>query len=430
MPLRYKFFGYLLCLLGALGGRALALDRGAFTFVRYQLQARLNPAEQALEVRGTVVLRNDSPSPQRALALQISSTLDWQSITLGGKPVAYLSQPYATDIDHTGSVREAIVTLPGPVPPKGTVELAVIYSGTIPADATRLTRIGVPAEIASRSDWDQVGEPFTAVRGVGYVCWYPVAMDSVSLSEGPRLSQVLGQWKERHAGSLLHLTLTVAWDKPVVANGRLLGQKATTEDEGTVQERDYEFAPIGLTPPTFAIADYTVLGRPGIDVFHLPGHQAAAQEYVLAAEKLQPFIADWFGSAREKVVVVELPEGDAPFDSGAMLFAPLVSDRNAVEVAIAHSLVHASFRSPRPWVEEGLAHFAQALVRERQGGRKAALGYMQQFGPAVAEAEKQARAGDARRGSGVSLRASLWCELSTRSLIAGKPCSSGGCCAT
>jgi aminopeptidase N len=46
--------------------------------------------------------------------------------------------------------------------------------------------------------------------------------------------------------------------------------------------------------------------------------------------------------------------------------------------------------SGRQWITEGLAHFAQALVRERQDGRKAALAYMQAFRPALAAAEKQA----------------------------------------
>src|SRR2546430_10695772 len=37
--------------------------------------------------------------------------------------------------------------------PKGTIELDIGYEGTIPLDATRLTRIGVPEELAKHSDW-------------------------------------------------------------------------------------------------------------------------------------------------------------------------------------------------------------------------------------------------------------------------------------
>jgi hypothetical protein len=42
----------------------------------------------------------------------------------------------------------------------------------------------------------------------------------------------------------------------------------------------------------------------------------------------------------------------------------------------AHQLTHAAFSSPRPWINEGLAHFAQALYLEQQKGRQAALDYM------------------------------------------------------
>ena len=47
------------------------------------------------------------------------------------------------------------------------------------------------------------------------------------------------------------------------------------------------------------------------------------------------------------------------------------------------------FDSPRPWIREGLSSFGQALIRERQAGRRGALAYLGQFGPALAMAEAQ-----------------------------------------
>ncbi len=388
------FFLCVLCVLcGETAVQAAALDRSAFTFTAYDLRAQVVPAGQGFDVTGRVTLRNDSSAPQRFIALQISSTLGWKSIALAGKPAAFSSGPYTTDIDHTGSVSEAVVTLSQAIPPKGAIELEVSYAGTIPSDATRLTRIGAPPVAAAQSDWDQISEAFTGVRGVGYVCWYPVALEAASLSNGSELSAVIGAWRERHAASTFHLTLVLASDNLIATNGRLLDQKATNTADGPVHARQYDFSPIGLAPPTFTIADYTLLNRPAINVLHLSGHQAGAQEYQLAAEKLLPAISDWFGAPRERVVVVELPEGYAPFNSGAMLFTPLVdSGRQAVEVAVAHPLARACLDAQRPWIAEGLAHFAQALVRERQDGRKAALAYLQQFRPALADAEQQARA--------------------------------------
>jgi aminopeptidase N len=45
-------------------------------------------------------------------------------------------------------------------------------------------------------------------------------------------------------------------------------------------------------------------------------------------------------------------------------------------LAAVHQLTHAAFLSFRPWIEEGLAHFAQALYVEQAKGRPAALEYM------------------------------------------------------
>ena len=42
----------------------------------------------------------------------------------------------------------------------------------------------MPATKAKNSDWDQISAAFTGVRGVGYVAWYPIAMDAASLSQG------------------------------------------------------------------------------------------------------------------------------------------------------------------------------------------------------------------------------------------------------
>src|SRR5437868_10878303 len=161
-----------------------ALDRDAFTFTNYHLDVRIEPRQQRLAVRGQLTLRNDSTASQKNVSLQISSTLDWRSIKLGGKAVQFISQPYTSDIDHTGVLSEAILTLPQEIPSKGKLELEIGYEGVIPLDTTRLTRIGVPEELAKHSDWDQIGASLTAIRGIGYVAWYPVAMQSANLSEG------------------------------------------------------------------------------------------------------------------------------------------------------------------------------------------------------------------------------------------------------
>src|SRR5882724_12361856 len=198
-----------LCVLCGLGSSAVAIDREAFTFTKYDLEIRLEPEQQRLGARGKITLRNDSALPQKIAVLQISSSLAWRSIKVDGKAVQFVSQPYASDIDHTGALAEAIVTLPAEIKPKDSVEIEIGYEGTITQDATRLTQIGVPDAIAKHTSWDQISPSFTAVRGAGYVAWYPIATESADFSEGNSLFEVVDRWKAREAGSEFKLALSL-----------------------------------------------------------------------------------------------------------------------------------------------------------------------------------------------------------------------------
>ena len=130
--------------------------------------------------------------------------------------------------------------------------------------------------------------------------------------------------------------------------------------------------------PTIVIADYQIVQKPGIEVRYLRGHEAAATTFAEAAEKVVPLITDWFGTARERGKTAELPDPNtAPFESGALLLTPLTNSQSKLPgLASAHQLTHAAFLSLRPWIEEGLAHFAQALYVEQEKGRHAAFEYM------------------------------------------------------
>ncbi len=382
-----------------------ALDREAFTFTHYDLNVRIEPEQQRLAVRGRITLRNDSSSPQKHAVLQISSTLSWRSIQAQGRGLQFVAQPYASDIDHTGELSEAVVTLPAEVPAKGTVELEIGYEGTVPLDTTRLTRIGTPKEVASHTDWDQISQSFTAVRGVGYVAWYPIDTESASLPEGNSVFEAIGRWKAREHESSMDLDLcetskaesALEWQ---IANGVATGGGGYTgggsaehgfsgQHQSTSCSK-YEFHPLGMTVPMFLLANTSTLNGSAATIYFVPDHKSEAQAFEQAVESVVPFATEWFGAPRQKVEVVELPDpGEAPFESGRLLLTPLRDDDpKLVQMTLAHELTHAAFFSSRPWIYEGLAHFAQALYRERQDGRQAALDYLGLHRAAVLEAEK------------------------------------------
>jgi len=372
----------LLFILSTSAANAVALDREAFTFTTYDLNVQIEPEQHRLGVRGKITLRNDSQSPQKIAVLQISSSLGWRSIKAGDSPLQFVSQPYTSDVDHTGGLSEAIVTLPQALAPKGTIELEIAYEGVILLDATRLTRIGTPEEAAKNTDWDQIGPGFTAVRGVGYVAWYPIATEVANLSEGNSLFEVLGRWKNREAASVMKIGFMppLAGDAtpPVRVCGGSELHTVTREGTSKFPWSECSYQPLGLSVPAFAVARYGVVDRPAITVYNLPEHAVAAENYAEAAEKASPLITDWFGAPREKARTADLTDAaSAPFESGSFLLTPLTdSDSRMPGLAAAHQLTHAAFSSFRPWIEEGLAHFAQALYIEREKGRPAALDYM------------------------------------------------------
>jgi hypothetical protein len=382
-----------LCVLFASALNAFSLDREAFTFTNYDLNVRVEPEQQRLGVRGKVTLRNDSAAPQKIAVLQISSSLDWRSIKANGKPLQFVAQPYTSDIDHTGALAEAIVTLPEPVPTKGTIDLEIAYEGVIVLDATRLTRINTPEAMAHSTDWDQVSSKFTAVRGAGYVSWYPIATEAANLSEGTNLFDILARWKLRESSATMHLQVGVAsdveGDKPeLLVNATACPTSHEAEHQFVA---DCTYRSLGLVVPTLVIANYEVVDRASVAVHFLRGHDSSAAAYADATEKVTPFIAEWFGTPRGKTQTADLIDASAaPFESGPFLLTPLTStDPKVAGLVAAHQVTHEAFSSPRPWINEGVAHFAQALYLEHQSGRQAALDYMGLHRSALSAVDKQ-----------------------------------------
>jgi hypothetical protein len=386
---------FVLCVLCAAEATCFSLDREAFTFAKYDLNIQVEPEQQRLAVRGKITLRNDSSTAQRNASLQISSSLTWRSIQSDGKALQFVSQPYVSDIDHTGELSEAIVALPKEIPPGGTVDLSIGYEGVVALDASRLTRIGIPKDAAIHSDWDQISKSFTAVRGVGYVTWYPVAMEAGNLSEGNSLFEALGRWKSRERDASVKIRLdypTLPSDAPpptILCNGQEL-QAGTRGGSPRLSWVECSYAPVALLAPGFVSADYQILDGPALGVAYRPEHKRNAEKFTQAAATATPFVTEWFGVPRQKAQVAELFDpGASPFESGAMLLTPLNdTDPKLLEIALVHELTHAAFFSSRPWIYEGLAHFAQAAYCERQSSRQGALDFLGLHRAAVIEAEK------------------------------------------
>jgi hypothetical protein len=383
----------LFCVVFALWGslRLYALDREAFTFTKYDLDVRVEPEQQRLGVRGKITVRNDSISPERNVTLQISSSLNWSSITFQGKPVEYVTQPYVSDIDHSGALSEAIVVLPQAVAAKQSIDLEIGYEGVIPLDTTRLTRIGVPEDTAKHTDWDQISRTFTAVRGIGYVAWYPIATEAASLTDGNSVEDAVGRWKNKETDCSMSLLFesTLSW--PIFFSGTPSLAEVPRED-GINSIRAYDFVRPGVSIPTFVTANYSEVENKDdrVTMHYLQGQEEAAKEYADTTAQLDNTVLVARKSAN--IQILGLADSDAvPFASHGMLLTPLkLPMHNDAVLNIVYARARSSVLSLRPWVQEGIAHYAQAICIESLQNRKAAIDYMQAREKTLIDAESKA----------------------------------------
>ena len=241
-------------------------------------------------------------------------------------------------------------------------------------------RLGTPAAKAKNSDWDQISAAFTGVRGVGYVAWYPIAIDAASLSQGGSVFEAVARWKAREANANMNVVLHEQGDSSAASPEMLcIGTSGLTRESGIAPSTvDCNYAPLGIYVPSFVVAEYSSLRQGPANFYFLPQHKEEIEEYVAAAEQVLPLVIDWFGEPKDRPSLLDLPDaGAAPFESGNVMLMPITNpDRKVARITLVHGLTHAAFTSPRPWVGEGLAHFMQALEREQLDGRKAALDYM------------------------------------------------------
>jgi len=382
----------LLCVLGVLCGLVLparALDREAFTFTKYDLDVRVEPEQQRLAVRGEVWLRNDSPVAQKNVVLQISATLVWRSVKIAGDPVDFTSHDYTSDIDHTGALSEAVVILPREIAPGGTVEVEIGYEGTIPLDATRLTRIGVSEEKAKHNDWDQISKAFTAVRGIGYVAWYPVATEAANLAEGDSVSETVGRWKARQANAAMDVRFESSLVQEILFSGTAALAGAESKSANFAA---FHIARLGLDVPTFVMADYQKLGAKNASLnYYLAAQEEAAKTYADAVSVIDVGTPA-AGGASEGIEILGLPDPEATsFVTTGMLLCPLkLPLTNETMLSLVYAKARGLVPSPRAWIQEGLAHYAQVAFIENEAGRKAALDYLSAHATTLVETEKAA----------------------------------------
>jgi hypothetical protein len=380
-------------------------ERQAITFTAYDMDVHLRTAEQHIAVRALITVRNDGKAPLAHIPLEISSTLNWESIRIGGKDVTFPVATLNSDTDHTGQLHEAAVALAAPLAPGASLSLDVTYSGVIAPTGQRLVSIGTPGDLALHSDWDQISVPFTGLRGFGNVVWYPVSSLPIILGDGARLFDEIGRQKLHLYGARFRLRLSTEFphgQAPTVAliNGHPVKLAVTeagaldeTQQVPGVATADTGVTLLGFETPSLFLAIRTAHPGDHLTAWTVPEDEVSVDFWTAAATAVKPFLEEWLGpKPRAPLTLLDLPDPqDAPFETGALLAIPLHEAKSdQLQGALIHSLSRAwlspanGSQPPPAWLDEGVASFMGTLWTEKQQGRTQALGTLEAARSALA----------------------------------------------
>jgi hypothetical protein len=370
--------------------------RRAILFTKYALDVRLETRDQTMHVRAIVTVKNEGAAALEAIPLQISSSLKWEEIDAGGKPLHFAHHTVATDADHTGAMNEALATLAAPLAAGGERTLTVFYSGSGTPTARRLTSIGTPPDVALHTDWDGIREEFTGLRGFGNVLWYPVSNVPVALGDSDRFFTEIGATKLRESGAIVSMTVTEEFTgaAPTVAflDGMPAAVKATPagSDLPGIATAKLAETRLGFATPTLFLARRTLESGNSVKLYARESNAAATQSYMTAASILTSQMTDWFGAkAKRELSVLDPPDAeDSPFEERALLVTNIANvDPKNLLGSMSHVLTHAYFASERPWLAEGVAQFMASVWTEHEDGREAAITQMDNQRGALSLAE-------------------------------------------
>jgi hypothetical protein len=379
-------------------GTVTDAERLAVAITAWDLDVHLTPRDQAIEAQARITLRNDGAIPLSVIPLQLSSSLHFETIGFKGQRISFSTGILNSDADHTGQLVEAAIPLAEPLAPEADLTLVVDYGGTIPISTKRLIAIGAPDANAQASDWDRISAAFTGLRGFGNVAWYPVSSIPCLLGDGAKLFNEIGRQKLLDQNATIALRVSDEFfDEP--PNAAILSGHFVTPDKPSsvptaafpgVVTAELPATRIGFDTPSLFLARRTEISGNGIRVLTTDADAPNAKDYVLAAQDVAPLIKTWLGNnAHALATILDLPEpDDLPAETGDLLATPLSSDPpQDLAPTVAHALAHASFVSPRGWLEEGVASFVGTLWIDSARGHTAAIETLNADRAALALAE-------------------------------------------
>ncbi len=341
---------------GAAGRPAEELPRAS----HYSLSYRVSPSEGRLEARAEVTVENETSRPVREVPFLLYRLLDVEGVTGGdGAPLAFVADIVHDADDENLQVNLVTVTLPEPLAPGRSVEIALEFAGSIHG---------------YREVWayvrDTIGAEYTLLREDTFA--YPL------LSRADAGSRYL----DRRFSYDLEVSVPEGY---VVATG---GRGTGVRTDGGRAVYNYE-SKIPVWRLDIAVARFSVRRDESgaLVVYVLAGHEEGAERVLGAMRDAVELFTRLFGPAGELhgLTAIEIPDGWGS-QAGDLYFlqtaAAFVDPDRIGEVY--HEVAHNWSVKARPDVQrsrffdEALASYFEALALRALQGDKAWLAKLQQ----------------------------------------------------
>ncbi|MBI5086495.1 MAG: hypothetical protein HZB13_18105 [Acidobacteria bacterium] len=317
---------------------------------RYELQVRVDFAEETLQGRARLLLVNSGTEPVTRASFLLYRLLTVRGVT-GVKDALEFSQKVVAITDFPKQqVNQVIVSLSEPLPPGERTAVTIEYDGFL---------LGY-AETGMRYIQDRVDPHFTMLRDDALA--YP-RPGLPSLAAGRQSVN----WRYEYDARI-----TVPKDMRVVNGGTLLetvvdGERAT-----------YHYK--SLRPSwrmDFAIGRYQTISVGAVSVHHLPEDQAGAKGVADAVQRAINLFTSWFGPLRDPtpIAFIEIPDGWGSQTDATAILQTAAAFRDPRRYGEAyHEVSHLwnvrDSEQPSPRLNEGLATFLETLAtQEFTGGR-------------------------------------------------------------
>ena len=258
--------------------------------------------------------------------------------------------------------------------------------------------MGTPTELAQQSDWDEISEDFTGLRGFGDVVWYPVSSVPEALGDGAKFFTEIGRQKLRQQDAEVVVRVTAEYlgtaPNAAVICGHFIAVPAPTVTPTASFPGVVAFSlpatRLGFGTLNLFLANRIAHEANGIRILAADYDEPNVQGYITAATMVQPLVEQWLGNKpKERLAIFDLPDKhDAAFEQGAVTVTGLQAlDPQELANALSHSMAHAYFQSPNEWLSEGVANFIGTLWIEQTKGRDAALEHLEGSRGALAVGE-------------------------------------------